>query len=200
VGIWDFVDIDCQKWFVVQMNGYYSFVNKNSNKYLDVENGQIKNYTRVHQWGGNGNWAEQFRLVAVTTSSTLSNKGADWALAQIGKSIDYDGVSGVQCVDLIKAYYAYLGVSPVKGNGCDYINNALPTGWQRIKNTSDFIPQPGDIAIWTSSVGGGYGHVAIVVSGELHEFASVDQNWKCKSAQKITHSYSGFWGVIRPKF
>ena len=132
--------------------------------------------------------------------STGSNRGAEWALSQIGKSIDYDGVYGVQCVDLIKAYYSYLGVNAVKGNGCDYITNALPSGWQRIKNTPDFIPQPGDIAVWTSAVGGGYGHVGIVISGGLREFVSVDQNWGGKSARKVTHNYSGFWGVIRPKF
>ena len=200
VGIWDYVGIDCQKWYIMQKNGYYVFVNKNSGKYLDVDNGQAKNLTRVHQWGGDGGWTEQFRLVAVQSSSQNNQRGASWAVAQIGKSIDYDGVYGVQCVDLIKAYYEYLGVKAVVGNGCDYITNTLPTGWQRIKNTPEFIPQPGDIAVWTSAVGGGYGHVAIIITAGLYEFVSVDQNWGSSEAHKVTHNYSGFWGVIRPKF
>ena len=47
-------------------------------------------------------------------------EAVNWAISQIGQKLDYDGVYGAQCVDLIKYYYAYLGVSPVTGNGADY--------------------------------------------------------------------------------
>ena len=96
-------------------------------------------------------------------------EAVNWAISQIGQKLDYDGVYGAQCVDLIKYYYAYLGVSPVTGNGADYAYNSLPAGWTRIQNYSGFIPQPGDIAVWT----GGYGHVSIVTSSDSVGFNSI---------------------------
>ena len=56
------------------------------------------------------------------------NEAVEWAIAQVGKALDYDGAYGAQCVDLIKYYYAYLGEKPVRGNGKDYATNALPGG------------------------------------------------------------------------
>ena len=124
-----------------------------------------------------------------------------WAYAQEGKYLDYDNAYGAQCVDLIKYYYAYFGkASYAKGNGCDYVSNALPAGWTRIKNTADFVPQPGDIAVWGTELSK-YGHVAIILSANEHSFISMDQNWPSGSACKqVTHTYSKFWGVIRPNF
>ena len=124
-----------------------------------------------------------------------------WAYAQGGKYLDYDKAYGAQCVDLIKYYYAYFGkASYARGNGCDYVSNALPAGWTRIKNTADFVPQPGDIAVWGTELSK-YGHVAIILSANVHSFVSMDQNWPSGSACKqVTHTYSKFWGVIRPNF
>ena len=124
-----------------------------------------------------------------------------WVYSQEGKSLDYDGAYGAQCVDLIKYYYAYFGqASYARGNGCDYVTNALPNGWIRIKNTADFVPEPGDIAVWGTELSH-YGHVAIILSADSHSFVSMDQNWPSGSACKqVTHTYNKFWGVIRPNF
>ena len=124
-----------------------------------------------------------------------------WVYAQEGKSLDYDGVYGAQCVDLIKYYYAYFGkASYAKGNGCDYVSNALPDGWTRIKNTTDFVPQPGDIAVWGTELSKN-GHVAIILSANANSFVSMDQNWPSGSpCKQVTHTYNNFWGVIRPNF
>ena len=124
-----------------------------------------------------------------------------WAYAQEGKFLDYDKVYGAQCVDLVHYYYAYFGkASYATGNGCDFVNNKLPDGWTRIKNTSDFVPQPGDIAVWGKELSQ-YGHVAIILSADAHSFVSMDQNWPRGSAcKKVTHNYNKFWGVIRPNF
>jgi hypothetical protein len=63
-------------------------------------------------------------IVEMTTESTLegqfafsSEDGLAWARAQLGKYIDVDGAYGAQCVDLIYAYYEYLGVGRRGGNG-----------------------------------------------------------------------------------
>ena len=124
-----------------------------------------------------------------------------WVYSQEGKFLDYDGAYGAQCVDLIAYYYKYLGQSKyVKGNGCDYVSNALPDGWIRIKNTADFVPEPGDIAVWGTELSA-YGHVAIILSADVHSFVSMDQNWPRGSAcKRVTHNYNKFWGVIRPNF
>ena len=124
-----------------------------------------------------------------------------WVYAQEGKFLDYDGAYGAQCVDLIAYYYKYLGQSKyVKGNGCDYVSNALPDGWIRIKNTADFVSEPGDIAVWGTELSA-YGHVAIILSADVHSFVSMDQNWPRGSAcKRVTHNYNKFWGVIRPNF
>lgn len=124
-----------------------------------------------------------------------------WAYAQEAKFLDYDKVYGAQCVDLVHYYYAYFGkASYATGNGCDFVNNKLPDGWTRIKNTADFVPQPGDIAVWGKELSQ-YGHVAIILSADAHSFVSMDQNWPRGSAcKKVTHNYNKFWGVIRPNF
>lgn len=107
---------------------------------MDIDNGVI-------------NKAEDNKEESVPVSAE-AEAAIKWVKSRVGQSIDYDGVYGAQCVDLIKAYYNYLGVSPVTGNGVDYTKNVLPNGWLRIQGVK---PQKGDILVYT----GDYGHVAI---------------------------------------
>ena len=64
-----------------------------------------------------------------------------------GKSFDYDGVSGVQCVDLIKMYLDNVfEIKPSScGNAKDYYENfnnlLIKNYFTRIANTPDLIPQ-----------------------------------------------------------
>ena len=46
---------------------------------------------------------------AKATSKT-SDEAINWVKSQVGNSIDADGAYGAQCVDLIRAYYNFLGV------------------------------------------------------------------------------------------
>ena len=146
--------------------------------------------------------SEEDTLVFSAGQCSKSRQDAvNWAYAQDGKFLDYDKAYGTQCVDLIKYYYAYLGVANyAKGNGCDYVSNTLPGGWTRIKNTADFVPEPGDIAVWGKDLSTS-GHVSIILSANVHSFVSMDQNWpKGSACKQVSHSYSKFWGVIRPDF
>ena len=127
-----------------------------------------------------------------------------WAQSQIGKELDYDNVAGAQCVDLIKYYYEYLGVTPVRGNGCDYATNALPKGWARIPYSSDLVVQPGDIAVWTV-MSSTYGHVAIVESVDDYGMNVIDQSKNYTPRTKRNYFRFNvdkwtFYGVIRPNF
>ena len=105
-------------------------------------------------------------LSAYATSRTQS-EAVNWANSQKGKSLDYDGDYGAQCVDLIYYYYQYLGVSPQGGDASAYINNSLPSGWTRVYGNY----QPGDIAVWKGN------HVGIIVSSDSVGFNAINQNY-----------------------
>lgn len=122
-----------------------------------------------------------------------------------GKSFDYDGVSGIQCVDLIKIYLdKVFGIKPSAwGNAKDYYENfnnlPIKNYFTRIANTPDLIPQKGDICVWGSGIISIYGHVAIATGeGDTKYFYSYDLNWGSKNVKKVLHSYRGFLGVLRP--
>lgn len=129
------------------------------------------------------------------------DEAINWCYSKVGSSIDMDGYpSGqpYQCVDLIKAYYQYLGVSPVSGNGEDYAWNSLPTGWTRVQGGT---PQRGDILVYAESSSNPYGHVAIFESTRSTFHQNVDGAY----VSRITYcNYNGFtnpyWGYIRPDF
>ena len=132
---------------------------------------------------------------ATTKTATDSIK---WVKSKVGTSIDFDGSYGSQCVDLVMAYYNYLGVAISHGNGCDYASNTLPSGWTRKKGGK---PSKGDILVWAG--GSGYGHVAIYES----DSSSYHQNSGGKVLKK-TEKYSAikgydnshYWGCIHPNF
>ena len=121
-----------------------------------------------------------------------------------GKSFDYDGVSGVQCVDLIKMYLdKVFGIKAgAWGNAKDYYENfnnlPLKNSFTRIANTTSFIPQLGDIVVWGAGLGNTYGHIAIATGeGNTSNFYSYDLNWGSKTVHKVKHNYKGFLGVLR---
>jgi hypothetical protein len=125
------------------------------------------------------------------------SEALNWLHNAVGVSIDFDGAYGAQCVDLLKAYYDYLGVGAQHGNAQDYRSNFLPEGWQRIEGAD---PLPGDILIY---IGGTYGHVAVYES----EYSTYHQNWGHPYVINMTdRPYNAispgrvYWGVVRPFF
>lgn len=135
----------------------------------------------------------------VSAASCSADDAINWLWSVNGKSLDYDGAYGVQCVDLIAYYYSYLGVKTPGGYAYQYSSNALPAGWQRTKGG---IPQKGDILVYAGS---GNGHVAIYESDTV----TWHQNWSGHYVQRLTgRSYkslkasdgSPYWGCIHPNF
>ncbi|WP_294847976.1 CHAP domain-containing protein [uncultured Eubacterium sp.] len=131
-----------------------------------------------------------------------------WVKQNIGKSIDYDGTYGVQCVDLAKHYIKnVLGVTPQSiGNAIEYYNKRktseyLTKNFKWIDNTAEFIPKKGDLCVFTSKSGNG--HISVATGeGTTSYFYSYDQNFpkaKHEPMTKIKHSYTSFLGVLRPK-
>jgi len=142
--------------------------------------------------------------VSYAATARTQNEAVSWATSQIGKGLDYDGIYGNQCVDLIKYYYAYFGVANyARGNANAYADNALPAGWQRVTNNY----QPGDIAVWKTNHRcgtcntGALGHVGIITSADSVGFNAVNQNFN--NRQYCTQNWfrcSALQCAIRPAF
>lgn len=131
-----------------------------------------------------------------------------WVSQNLGKSIDYDGVYGVQCVDLAKHYIKnVLGVKPESiGNAIEYYNKRktseyLAKNFKWIDNTAEFVPKKGDLCVFTSKSGNG--HISVATGeGTTSYFYSYDQNFPRAKHEPMTlvkHSYTSFLGVLRPK-
>ena len=128
----------------------------------------------------------------------------------VGKAMDFDGVAGSQCVDLIKYYLKEVfNINPgAWGDAHCYYDNytnvpLLKQHFTRIANTPDFVPRKGDIVVWSPALSsGGWGHVAIATGeGNTKEFYSYDQNWTGNhdACKMVKHNYNCVYGVLRPK-
>lgn len=131
-----------------------------------------------------------------------------WVTKYLGSGIDYDFAYGVQCVDLVKHFIdKVLGIKPQSiGNAIEYYNKRnkstyLTKNFTWINNTPEFIPQKGDICVFTSKSGNG--HVSIATGkGTVNYFYSYDQNYPHGDHEPMTevkHTYDRFLGVLRPK-
>lgn len=123
-----------------------------------------------------------------------------------GKSLDYDGLYGYQCVDLIKVYLDWcFGIKPgAWGNAKDYWNALNKPGmsdyFYKVPNTRDLVVQRGDIVVWGAMRGNPYGHVAIGLGeGDVNGFQSLDQNWGTPYVRQVGHNFDGVLGVLRLK-
>ena len=128
-----------------------------------------------------------------------------------GKYVDVDGCYGCQCVDFAALYMSKVcGINsnnPANNtfNGYEYWtwynSSALLNGnFKRISNTSSFVPQKGDIVVWSQAYSK-YGHVAVCTGeGNTNYFYSYDQNCPTGSkVHKVRHDYSCVYGVLRYK-
>lgn len=136
-------------------------------------------------------------LSANATGKT-ADQAVSWVRSKIGSGIDYDGYYGCQCVDLIMAYYEYLGVPISGGNAAEYAWNTLPAGWERIQGAQ---PQKGDILVYAANSDNPYGHVGVYESDYSHYHQNVDGLYGV--VQRTCH-YTAFgnpyWGVVRPNW
>lgn len=123
----------------------------------------------------------------------------------LGTKVDYDGEFGGQCVDLFRQYVKdVLVIVPQTPalRGAYNIWSAYPKDYfTKIENTPTGVPQKGDIVIWSNKAGGGFGHVAICLEGNINSFTSLDQNWPTISkVTKTSHNYNHVLGWLRQRF
>lgn len=132
-----------------------------------------------------------------------------WVNKYLGKRTDYDGVYGVQCVDLIDCYIEKcLGLKKgFWGNAKNWWTDRNSSSW--IKKNFDFVTpkykngelKKGDIGIRTS---GTYGHIFVVYGPAANgKFKYYDQN-ATGNGDKMTlrekaFSSSYINGILRPK-
>lgn len=123
-----------------------------------------------------------------------------------GKKIErVDPNAYAQCFDLAIYWCEYLGLPKNIFAGL-YGANEIYNNWsnpqfEKIKNTATFVPIKGDIVVWSGSLNGGIGHVAVATGqGTVNSFQSFDQNWVVGSPSVLVmHDYNHVLGVQRLK-
>ncbi len=152
------------------------------------------------------NYPENYEHPVLGTKTQI--EAVEWIAALENVYCDYDGVSGAQCVDLIKAYYDFLGKTVVKGNANHYIYDSysgckVPEGWVRIQYYPGFIAQAGDIALFDH---GTYGHIGLIVGADDSSMTTIENNRNNSLGSDVAlkgdrkYTDMSFWGVIRPSF
>lgn len=126
-----------------------------------------------------------------------------------GVGIDYDHVYSNQCVDLINQFCVeVLGIkNPIQvlpgATAIEIYNNYNGDEFEKIANTPDNVPTPGDIIFWkpnVKGVTGPAGHVAIFLQGDQNNFTSLDQNYPTGSlVHEQSHDYTGVAGWLHFK-
>lgn len=130
----------------------------------------------------------------------------DWIKKYNGTKIDYDGVYGIQCVDLVDHYIKYvLGYNPPMVKGAkDFWNNRNKKAFKdifiEVINTKDTVPHLGDLFVRNS---GTYGHIGVVGDGSSNKyFYAYEQNHN-GTGQGMTLYKNTEWNYInflRPRF
>lgn len=134
-------------------------------------------------------------------------QAVDWALQQVGKSLDMDGKYGAQCVDLIGYYCKFLANTKWPGTpGAKDIWTANFNADDYDKISRNDPPQPGDVGIWGASPTNQWGHTFIVVGVSGATMDVVDQNYVgynengSPAARHPLPINNRLLGFLRPKF
>lgn len=129
----------------------------------------------------------------------------------LGTAVDFDGVAGVQCVDLVDQYLKdCFGITGVWCSGAKDLYNkfdsypALVAAFDRVPNTPELVVRKGDIIIWG---GGSWGHTGIGTGeGNVDWFMSLEENTlgQHEPTQFVKHWFANdisnpCLGVLRPK-
>jgi len=135
------------------------------------------------------------------TQTELDTKLKAFIEKWIGQRADFDGWYGSQCVDLYDFYCRDVISSPVIfiEGAADIWSNYPTDHFDRIFNTPEGVPQPGDIIIWSRSYGA-FGHVAIVTEANVNTFKALSQNDPIGRETHIReYNYAHVLGWLRPK-
>src|SRR5258708_4952118 len=109
-----------------------------------------------------------------------------------------------QCVGLVSVWMDSLDIAHEFGNAKDLLNNADTTIFDVIYNTPISFPLAGDIMVWGSDWGEGFGHTGVIIAADVNIFCTFEQNNPSgHTPQLITHTYDtnphGTLGWLHPK-
>ena len=146
--------------------------------------------------------ARDVMAAATLPSKTIAQLNT-WVNDNKGTCFTHPQAGG--CKALFAVYtQSFLGHPAVPpGNAKDLYAAVAPgteynTYWSRFITGS--TPQKGDVAIWGSTVGGGLGHVALVLENVSSTTLRVfHQNWNGACGHKEEVSKNGIIGYIRPR-
>lgn len=103
-----------------------------------------------------------------------------------------------QCVGLVELWLERNGLPAVPGNAVDLLRDADPKWFKVVLNQPTNYPQPGDVVVWGSTWGGGYGHCAVNLAANANRLVVFEQNdptaAPCLAA---THGYGGVLGWLQ---
>jgi CHAP domain len=123
--------------------------------------------------------------------STILISLQEFTQKYIGTNQDFDGGWGGQCVDLARMWVQegwglqsnqVLPSDPENGGAVhaytDYPNSLINgnSRVKRIENRPDNHPDACDIIIWNENMGGGCGHIAVVIDANSNNFTVLEQN------------------------
>lgn len=123
-----------------------------------------------------------------------------------GKKIGYPKGHFVgECLSLVKWYIKEcfnINPPPSGSNSAfGYWSNfpdPLGSVFKRVTRNDVSLPNRGDIIIWSTDVGNGFGHISIYLEGSLGSFRSFDQNWSGRQAHIQGHYWSNVVGWLTP--
>lgn len=126
--------------------------------------------------------AQREAEAAAQKRARILHKGTDL----IGKRVDYDGLYGTQCVDLVRELRPDIG-SASGSIAAGYLQKAIRTG-----ESGQPVPGPGDVLVWGVNVGAaqGAGHVAVVeaIGADGRSVTVIEQNAPIGAATR-RHTY-----------
>jgi len=122
---------------------------------------------------------------------------SDWK----GKKLDYDGVYGGQCFDLVQKWNRDYLMGPwIVGEYAYEIYDNAPSFYEVIPNTPTVVPMAGDIVVWNKSYNGYAGHTAVATGrGDINSFEAFSQNDPGQICIIRLYNYAHVVGWLRAK-
>ena len=131
-------------------------------------------------------------------------QATNWLNSQKGASLDFDKAYSLQCVDFFNYYYLFLtGRNPYSDGygvaGAKDLWNVPTSLFTKVANNPNDpnqIPQAGDILIYNSRWGGGYGHIEVVLGADSKGVTVIGQNMLGKNDPVSTTTRG--WATVVP--
>ena len=102
-----------------------------------------------------------------------------------------------QCVGLIEKWLDANGKPRIPGNAVDLLGNADRKAYKATPNLPDNYPPPGAVVCWSSAMGAGFGHCAVVVASNSMNLVVFEQNNPIGAAPVVrTHGYVNVTGWL----